>query len=205
LRTIAPWPIISAVPRRTPWAVAARRAIAPGTFFARAIIAGPIVARRAIAPRALLTWPVIARPIVPWPLDLGPVVFRSVVARLLVPRSFVPRSFIGRPIAARPRLPPIARLPFLETCPPDVARDVVLRARILVFAARPPITAAAKATRSRERLVRGFACFPQLALIEVHQLRVGLGAEQLRQRRDQVLALARAERRRLLAADDHPV
>jgi hypothetical protein len=96
--------------------------------------------------------------------------------------------------------------PLLEASALLVARELVLRARIPVISARPPV-----AVRRPTTLPFGFEGvegsgrrLPQPAAIEPAQHGLGRRALQLRERRQQILAIPRAEGRRRRAGDDHP-
>jgi hypothetical protein len=92
----------------------------------------------------------------------------------------------------------------LEARPLLIARLVVLRARILVVAAGPPV-ARPPLGRRAPILQRFFARLEHLAALEPDDGGVGLLALQLLERRQQVFPVAPAKRGRLPARDDGPV
>jgi hypothetical protein len=107
--------------------------------------------------------------------------------------------------AGRTRIPSIASRPVGKAAPLLVAGDVESRARIAVLAARPPLSIAALAAAAVLPCPCVFRGRPELAAAEPHHRGVGMLALQLFQGREQIVALRRAERRRLPFDDDRPV
>jgi hypothetical protein len=100
----------------------------------------------------------------------------------------------------------IADQPLLEARALLVARHRVLRARIGVVAAGPPVASAGRSglppvLRGGKR---GLRRVPEAAAFEPLEARIRLRALQLLQRRQQIFGMPRAEGRRQRAGDDHP-
>jgi hypothetical protein len=87
-----------------------------------------------------------------------------------------------------------------------VARNIEACAWVAMFAAWPPIRLAPFArTAAAHVCLRLFRRLPQPPLAEPLHHRVGMFALELLERRDQLVPLLRAERRRLSLEDDGPV
>src|SRR5438874_5059016 len=181
----------------------ARRFVLPGLVAAWFAAPGPLsFAGRFVRPRSLALARRLSRP-----PSFGSTVARAIpaAARRRRPRR---RSAGGRPIAGV-RIALGRRVPFgalLALLPPP--RFLVeSRARILVLAAGPPVAAAllARELRPAPRGVLRLRRFPQPPLREPLQLDALVRAPQLRERRHELLLLARAERRRLVVNQNRPV
>jgi hypothetical protein len=172
----------------------ARWLVAPGS-----IAAGPAEALRRGTWRPTRGFVLPRFSLGPWSGRLGlprPVATRRPARRFIRPGS-IARWRATELVALRAHLAPLAPLRFL----------VELRARIFVVAARPPIliTPLPRHLRFLPRLALRLLRVPQPALREPFQLDVRIRAFELRERRQQLLPLARAERRRRVVDEDRPV
>jgi len=86
-----------------------------------------------------------------------------------------------------------------------IARDVVLRAWILVIAARSPVARTPFARPAPAILQRFFARRKDFPALEPDDLRVRLFALELFERRKKIFPVAPAKCRRLSAGNDGPV
>jgi hypothetical protein len=101
--------------------------------------------------------------------------------------------------------PLIAPHPFGEAPPLLVARDVEPCARIAMRSARPPILTPPFCSTGVLGRARFFRRGPQASAREPHHHRIGMLALELLERRDEVVAILRAESRGLPLDDDCPV